>query len=399
MKYLILGAGPAGLTLAHSLLDRGETSVHVLEKESCAGGLCRSAMVDGAPLDTGGGHFLDTRNQDVCRFLFRFMPEDEWDIYVRDSRIRLGRNEISHPFEANIWQFDIDSQVRYLASISRAGCVTGAPKPEAFTEWIRWKLGDAIADDYMLPYNSKMFGDNLNDLGTYWLNKLPDVSFEDTLRSCLERRAYGTQPGHARFYYPHNFGYGELWRRMGEALGEHIEYGKSVESVDTDMHAVTTSDGSVYEAETIVTTIPWNSVGEWRGMPDRIMDTLPNLKHTSVVIEYHPENIDSEAQWIYIPDPKESHHRILVRDNFCPGSHGFWTETNADRYPSKPDGITSLNNEYAYPLNTADKPQIIKDLLEWGRSHKLIGLGRWGEHEHYNSDVVVERAMKMAETI
>lgn len=76
--------------------------------------------------------------------------------------------------------------------------------PDKFVDWIRWKLGDKIADNYMLPYNRKMFADDLNDLGTYWLDKLPDVSFEETLRSCLMKRAYGMQPGHAQFYYPKN---------------------------------------------------------------------------------------------------------------------------------------------------------------------------------------------------
>ena len=57
-KYLILGAGPAGLTFANLLLQNGEESFLVIEKESEAGGLCRSHEVDGAPLDIGGGHFL-----------------------------------------------------------------------------------------------------------------------------------------------------------------------------------------------------------------------------------------------------------------------------------------------------------------------------------------------------
>ena len=33
MKYLILGAGPSGLTLANRLKQMGETSFFVLEKE------------------------------------------------------------------------------------------------------------------------------------------------------------------------------------------------------------------------------------------------------------------------------------------------------------------------------------------------------------------------------
>ena len=42
VKYLILGAGPAGLTFANRLKQSGEDSFLVVEKETEAGGLCRS---------------------------------------------------------------------------------------------------------------------------------------------------------------------------------------------------------------------------------------------------------------------------------------------------------------------------------------------------------------------
>ena len=38
-------------------------------------------------------------------------------------------------------------------------------------------------------------------------------------------------------------------------------------------------------------------------------------------------------------------------------------------------------------------------LLPYMRSHGIIGLGRWGEHEHYNSDRTVERAMELFEEL
>ena len=71
----MLGAGPAGLTFANKLLQTGEDSFIVIEKETEAGGLCRSIKVDGSPFDIGGGHFLDVRRPHVNEFLFRFMPE------------------------------------------------------------------------------------------------------------------------------------------------------------------------------------------------------------------------------------------------------------------------------------------------------------------------------------
>ena len=56
-------------------------------------------------------------------------------------------------------------------------------------------------------------------------------------------------------------------------------------------------------------------------------------------------------------------------------------------------------NEYAYPLNTIDKPGIMDRLLAFAQNNEVYGLGRWGEHNHYNSDVTVERGMNLAEKV
>lgn len=401
MEYLVLGAGPAGLSFANKLKQAGEDSFLVLEKESEAGGLCRSCIVDDSPFDIGGGHFLDVRRPIVNAFLFGFMPESEWDKYDRDSRIKIGDNLVGHPLEANIWQMKIEDQVKYLKSIAIAGCNLGAEMPVAFIDWIYWKLGSKIAEDYMIPYNQKMFGKELNQLGTYWLEKLPNVSFEETLLSCLEKKAYGTQPGHAQFYYPKKYGYGELWLRMADALGDRIEYKKSVKSIDFDTRTIKTSDGGVYTADNIITTIPWMEFDEIKGMPEEIQDSIAELKFSSIQTEYHPENLDTKAHWIYYPDPSLPYHRILVRHNFCPNSKGYWTETNNERvrYNQSNSGSFHYMNQYAYPLNTISKPTIMERLLSFSKSKNVYGIGRWGEHQHYNSDVTVELAMTLAEKI
>lgn len=357
MKYLILGAGPAGLTVANKLLQYGIKSFLVLERESEAGGLCRSTEVDNSPFDVGGGHFLDVRRPKVNEFLFNFMPEDEWDKYERDSRIEVNGNIINHPIEANIWQMKLEDQVEYLKSIAVAGCNIGKDKPDEFVDWIYWKLGDRIANDYMIPYNQKMFGDNLNALGTYWLEKLPNVSFEETLLSCLTKKAYGTQPGHAQFYYPKKYGYGELWLRMAEQIKDKIIYNCTVNYIDFNKNEVRTKTNERFQVDIIISTIPWLEFGEIVGMPEEIRSSIKELKYSSVQTEYFSQNLNTEAQWIYYPDPTISYHRILVRHNFCPDSRGYWTETNGDRIVNTQSEFRHFN-KYAYPLNTLDKPKI-----------------------------------------
>ena len=400
VKYLILGAGPAGLTFANMLKQRGEESFLVLERESEAGGLCRSVMVDGSPFDIGGGHFLDVRRPKVNEFLFRFMPKEEWKLFERDSRIVIGTQEIGHPLEANIWQLDLESQVGVLSSIAKAGCNSGVPMPEKFRNWIIWKLGDRIADMYMLPYNRKMFADELDELGTYWLEKLPNVSFEDTLRSCLTHKAYGQQPGHASFYYPEKYGYGELWLRMADAISTKVLYDVKVTELDCDRRRISTEDGSCFEAETIITTIPWNCFENLSGMPEDIQASIRQLKTSAIETRYVPEQLDTHAQWLYIPDEEKPYHRILVRHNFCQGSRGYWLETRKERVPLfKGKAEYCYMNEYAYPLNTIGKPEIMKKLLIFCADKEIYGLGRWGEHCHYNSDLVVELAMNLAQRL
>lgn len=396
MKYLIIGGGPSGLTLANSLINNGKDDVLVLERNEEAGGLCRSKNVDGSPLDIGGGHFLDVKNKRVLDFVFDFMPVDEWNRYTRDSRIVVNDNLIGSPIEANIWQMKLEDQVEYLKAIAVAGCNLNVEMPEKFVDWIYWKLGEKIADDYMIPYNKKMFGENLDSLGTYWLNKLPNVSFDETLISCLERKAYGTQPGHAEFYYPKKYGYGEVWLRMAERLKDKIIYNEKAVTLDLDNKCV----NDKYEADIIINTAPWDAFDEIKGLPENLKNNIKDLKHSSIVIDYIPENVNNEAQWIYYPDSSLDYHRILVRHNFCPNSKGYWTETNLDRFnKEKSKEGNYFIMDYAYPLNTIGKPEKMKQLLEYTKSKGVIGLGRWGEWQHYNSDVVVNLALECADTI
>jgi protoporphyrinogen oxidase len=394
VKYLILGAGPSGLSLAARMQQLNETSFLVIEKEEEVGGLCRSKEVDGSPLDIGGGHFLDMRRKRVLEFLFQFMPENEWEQFDRISKIRTSRFEIDYPYEANIWQLPVDDQVEHLISIMNAGSNKGIPMPKDFSRWIVWKLGNLIANNYMLPYNAKMFsGINLSELGTYWLYKLPNVSFEETLRSCLNREPYGKLPAHTQFYYPRRYGYGEVFKRIGNFIDNKILLNYTIQVWDVDTLTVNND----IQAETIISTIPWHELIKNKSIPSKIKGYINQLKYTSIDIAYQSENGDTDAHWTYFPDESLPYHRALYRHNFSKGSRGFWQEINAKRTPG--DQSIVNHNRYAYPVNTRRKPDLIKRILDWASSRSIIGLGRWGEWEHMNSDVAIEKALTLAENL
>lgn len=395
IRFLILGAGPSGLTLAHRLLQGGvrKEQILVLEANSEPGGLCRSAMVDGRPLDIGGGHFLDVRKQTVLDFLFKFMPQTEWDTYQRVAKIVLRGQELDHPLEGNLWQLAKADQVEYLDSIARTGSVAGEPMPESFADWVQWKLGSRIAQEYMLPYNRKIWSMPLERLGTYWLAKLPDVSFRDSLRSCLEGKAYGTLPAHGSFFYPKAHGFGELWKRMGDALGDRLITNCPVIKVNIEQRIV----NDRFQADTIISSIPWTLWPKISEMPTDITKHIQDLVHVSIDVDYHPEQVATTAHWTYEPRDEILYHRILIRHNFCPGSRGHWTETNAKR--SGHIKHFRHHNEFAYPVNTCKKPETIAAIVAWAKSKRIISVGRWGTWEHMNSDIAVADGLALADTL
>ncbi len=404
MNILILGAGPAGLTLGNRLKDKGFNSFVILEKENEAGGLCRTKLTDGQAVDIGGPHFLDDRDPGVVEFLFKFMPESEWTKYERNSKILMSDGQIiGSPIESYIWQLKREDQIDYLESISKAGCNMGTPMPEKFIDWIYWKLGDKIAENYMLPYNTKLYGKNLNEMGTYWLYKLPNVSFRETIMSCLDHKFYGVYPCQQTiFYYNPKVGYGEVWKRMADRIRQNIHYNSDVDSIDFDSQTVRTADGTSWKADLIITTIPWASFKRLGGMPEELKQKTASLKYRSLEVRYVNEQLDTDGQWVYCPDERLPFHRATMICNLDPSIRGMLVETTEERiglYGEKYKPIYSYMNEYAYPVHTIGKPDIMQELLGFAKEKNVLATGRWGEHMHHNSDITVRLAMDLADEI
>lgn len=394
VKYLIIGAGPAGLALGVSLLAAGEKDFVILEENAFPGGLCKSKPLAGSPIDVGGGHILDVKNQEACELIFRYLPKEEWNRFDRITKIRVGEYEIDYPFEANIWQLPEGERALYLKSIEEAGCLKGEPMPERFVDWIAWKLGDRIAEKYMLPYNEKIFSCDLNTLGTYWLSKLPDVSYEETVKSYEEQKPFGKVPAHASFYYPKAHGYGEAFARMADELGSRLILGERVRSLCPEMLM---ANGNIRASRAIINTAPWHAFP--KQFPVQVQEAITKLEYTGVDVDYQGDAMATDAHWTYFADPALSYHRIIHRNNIQPGAKGCWTETNSKRRLPGASGPLHFENPYAYPLNTLAKPAAIQTVLDYGKSMNIIGLGRWGEWEHYNSDVVISRAIALSKEL
>jgi len=243
-----------------------------------------------------------------------------------------------------------------------------------------------------------MWRRDLDELGTYWLLKFPDVSFRQVLESCLFHSAQGRLPCHSQFFYPKRFGYGEWISRLAEYLKSHIVYRETVTCLDWKNLIV----NNKYSADKIITTIPWTEISS--SFPKPIRQLVSKLQFTSIDIDYFPNNSANPSHWTYFSDPNVQYHRIIFQHNcsfdketgFC--AKGFWTETNT-LANIEPSPFFHFQNKYAYPVSLIDKPESIKRIRSWAEKYGIYGVGRWGEWDHLNSDVAMNRGMLLAQEL
>ncbi|MCL2023666.1 MAG: NAD(P)-binding protein [Oscillospiraceae bacterium] len=373
-RYIIIGAGPAGLAFAVNLLRKGEKSFIILERESQAGGLCRSAVAGGYPMDIGGGHLLEANNTRACKFIFSFLPENQWKFYIRQNGIFFRGQLIGFPFEAHLHQLPEKMRDEYMDSWQKAGAKHGEPCPESFVQWVKWQLGERIAQDYLLAYNQKLWGKLLPELGVDWLHKLPPKRTDKAQNFAA----------HNTFYYPTQHGFGEAFLRMAKILEGHIVYDCAVEKISGDNVV-----NGHYKGAKIINTAPWHTI--CADFPEDIQKLIGELKYTGVSVEYHHQRIDTDTQAIYYPEEDIPYHRAVLRYNYNRHWPGYWTESAVSKSQA------AYHHRFAYPAQTMGRQEVLDRLFAWARGRSIEPLGRWGQWAYINTDQAICRGLELAE--
>ncbi len=405
LDYLIIGAGMTGVSLARLLQLRGGLKFHVLEAAPQAGGLCRSEEVNGHHLDLGGGHFLCTKHPRVYDFIFSHLPREEFNHFTRVSKIRLaGGWEVDYPLESNLWQLPAEAQVEFLLACMRSGEASGCDEPANYEAWLRWKLGARISEDYLLPYNRKIWGVEPQEMDVDWLHKIPRLDVREMLRSCLTHCSdRAKMPSHQDFLYPRRGGFQSIFDAVYAPVRDHISVASPVVSLrrlDEGAGGGWLVNGE-HRCRHLVNTAPWHRLQTAFGPADatRLAPYLPRLRTNSVVVSLLEQPFEHDWHWCYLPDPKIAHHREFFIRNFAPHSRrdGVYIETNRQRWVPHDRALCEHTNEDAYPIPVLGHARAIRSVLEICRPWRLYGLGRWGQHNYFNSDVCIHEAMQFVE--
>ena len=412
---VILGGGPAGLGAATEFDRMGFTGWTLCEKEAVVGGMSRSFLDDKGYTWDVGGHITFSHYELFTRLLNGLLGENGWIEHQRESWIRLLNTWVPYPFQNNLHRLPPQEKARCLEGLIRVALDSSERTFGNFHEFILRTFGDGIADLFMLPYNTKVWGFEPKKLDAGWI--ADRVSVPDPTRVArnvaLDRDDVDWGPN-STFRFPRHGGTGAIWTAVQGLLpGDNIQTG--AEAVELNLHnkTVTFADGKTLPYEKLISTIPLTVLAEISGHKPWI-ELAQKLVYSSTHVVgvgikgAAPKELETKC-WMYFPEDNSPFYRVTHFSFYSPnnvddiGKH--WSlmcevSESADKPVDEgqvvdqtiqglvasgliqsPDQVVhswTRRFEYTYPTPTPGRDAIVHRLLTEMADAGIYSRGRFG---------------------
>lgn len=334
-KYLIIGAGPAGLTAGLSLVEKGGL-VTILEQGTQVGGISKTVVYKKYHFDIGGHRFF-TKNQEVANLWKKTLPKDFTE-KNRISRIYYQGKFYSYPLEPLNALVNLGPFRAMTAFLSHLRTKSNPIKPEKTLEDVYINsFGQYLYDKFFRVYSTRLWGIPPHQMAPDWgkarvgklslLNAVKDAFFPQKaeIKSLIKR-----------FYYP-KLGPGQMW----EAFAQKIKEGKGeillnskvqkIKHVGKKIISVTTQDNRQFKLDQLISSMPIRDlVNAFEPSPPaEILKAANELKYRDyilVALVIKAKNIFPD-QWIYVQDPGFMNVRVQNINNWSQSMAGDKNKT------------------------------------------------------------------------
>ncbi len=418
-RILILGAGLAGLSTAWHLQKKG-VDCQIFEKESEAGGLCRSKNINGFTFDLDG-HLLHFRHSYTFNLIKDLLGSNLLE-HKRSAWIYSYERLSRYPFQANLYGLP-----KSIAEDCLLGFIEAynnnhqkINKNRSFYDWIIQTFGKGIARHFMVPYNTKFWTQAPKRLTCEWLDGfIPTPSLKEVIEGTIEesQRQFGYN---ARFWYPKKGGISEVPLALTRQI-KNIHTDCEVTEIDLVKKEIKTNSGNKERFDYLVSTIPLPQLPHLiKGMPKKVPSLFKKLSWNSIFnlnLGIEKKN-HSGYHWIYFPQKETCFFRIGFFHNFSsslgpPDKGSLYAEVAySQAQPIDKDNITlrikkGLKNvgiltdtdkicledindiKYGYPIYDVNYRQARKEILEFLSQNNIIGCGRYGSWRYMSMEDVI----------
>ncbi len=413
MRIAILGAGISGLSAARLLNDRG-CDVTIYEKNTTIGGLARSRVTQGILYDPHGGHILNSKHPEVMEWVFSLYGKENWNFRERNAKIYYDEKYVSYPFELSLCELDPEDAVNCVHDfmLSQQG-----ERPENYRDWLVWNFGQAICDDYIIPYNEKIWSFPLEQMETHWMEgKMPLPSKKEMIRSMLLKDPTERKMPHSTFYYPLHGGIQTFVNAVAQGL--HVYCDAGIQSIERRGRKWYVNGEGAYDR--IISTIPLPELPKIMELPDKLTTCIGELKYNSLTTMLF-ECPQTDITWLYIPSHDYRSHRVGYQSALTPyagnrpGGGCAALEIIGERFdiaglerqgnilPQELGYRVTLDSEFTkyayviYDLHYRKNMSVINAYFNDLEGFEL--LGRWGKWNYNNMDMCILDAMHLTQKI
>ncbi len=376
-KIVIIGAGPTGLGAAYRLHELGYEDWTLYEKSDYVGGHSCSHVDEHGFVWDEGGHVIFSHYPYFDKLVDDMLGKEENHL-IRESWIVKGDSWIPYPFQNNL---------RYLPKAMQVSCLLGAARAAAngksqdatnFRDWTLATFGEGIAEEFMFPYNSKVWTTPLEQMSKSWIaERVATVDFRRLLENVLYERDDNGWGPNSKFRFPKYGGTGEIYRRMVKRFPDKIKTGKQLAAVDDRQRRISFADGTGDTYDVLISTGPLDLLtGMLASKDGNLLEAAGDLKHNNLMVIGLgiEKKIETGKCWIYFADPEMPCYRATYFSHYSafnvPGG-------DTERY-------SSLMCEMSYKVGESPDPAKVIDQI-------LAGLVRSGMLEQGDLKRMVSR--------
>ena len=357
--YLIVGSGLFGASFAKLATDAGKKCL-VIEKRDHIGGNVYTEETEGVIVHKYGAHIFHTSDERVWQFMRRFATFND---YINSPVADYHGERYHLPFNMNTFHemWGVTTAEEAKAIIDEQVKRANITEPKNLEEQAISMVGEDVYRKLVKEYTEKQWGRDCKDLPPFIIKRLP-----------------------VRFTYDNNY-FNDVYQ--GIPIGGYTKIiEKLLSGSDVRLCCDYFSDREYYDglAEKIV----------YSGPIDRLFDfSLGKLEYRTVRFETEILDIfDYQGNAVVNYTSHDvPYTRIIEHKHF---EFGRQPKTVISKEYSK---TFEEGDEPYYPVNDERNEALAAKYIAMAKEKGYITGGRLADYKYYNMDVVVKKALELAE--
>lgn len=407
---VIIGAGVSGLAYANFT----KNEYLVLEQDNHSGGLCNTIFQDGFIWDYSG-HFFHFQDPHIAQFISERIDQSQLVKVNKHTQIRYKNRLIDFPFQKNIHQLPLHEFIDCLCDLFDKE----DKQQNTFKGMLYAKFGKSIADKFLIPYNSKLYAIDLDNLDADAMGRFfPYADKEEIIRNFRQSK---NESYNGSFLY-HKGGAIEYVHALERDLDiSKIALNERVISIDANKHIVETNR-RIIRYDNLISTIPFTHLLQLCQIPYN-QKVLTSNKVLVFNLGFDGKGIDTQNHWIYFPEKKYCFYRVGFYSNIIPSNRmSLYVEIGFNS-----DATIDIDKMLARTLEDLCKAHIVNNerLISWHSvvmnpayvhinkcgidevtrckaalaCHNIYSIGRYGSWNYSSIEDNMKEAIQLSSTL